>query len=178
MPLAIGILPVGSVPALLILFSITVLLLICVVTLVKGADRRFAFSMLVLSCLFLASGFVVAPGKVFQIGFRQRILSTVSPAELREIARVCSTAMPLDGRLPGPGNWSLSDEPEYRETWNVLTNRTSLGKLDSPTVIFNHASSVEIAWGGALAGHWGVIIQKDGAAGGDIAPGIRTFRGE
>jgi hypothetical protein len=127
-----------------------------------------------LSLLFLAAGFFTARANIFQIGFRQRILSTVSPAELREIARVCSTAIPLDGRLPGPQNWSPSDEPEYRGKWNVLIERTSLGKLDAPTVIFNHADSVEIDWGGALVGHWGIIIQKNGSVGGDIAPDIRT----
>jgi len=177
MPLSIWILPVQSVPVLLIFFSITLLLSICIVTLAKGTDRRFAFSMLALSLLFLAAGFFTARANIFQIGFRQRILSTVSPAELREIAPVCSTAIPLDGRLPGPQNWSPSDEPEYRGKWNVLIERTSLGKLDAPTVIFNHADSVEIDWGGALVGHWGIIIQKNGSVGGDIAPGIRTFNG-
>jgi len=91
MPLSIWILPVQSVPVLLIFFSITLLLSICVVTLVKGANRRLAFSMLALSWLFLLPVFVINPARIFQIGFRQRILSTVSPAELREIARVCST---------------------------------------------------------------------------------------
>jgi len=55
-----------------------------------------------------------------------------------------------------------------------LIDRTSLGKLDAPTVIFNHADAVEIDWGGALVGHWGIIIQKNGSVGGDIAPDIRT----
>lgn len=55
-----------------------------------------------------------------------------------------------------------------------MIERTSLGKLDAPTVIFNHADSVEIDWGGALVGHWGIIIQKNGSVGGDIAPDIRT----
>jgi hypothetical protein len=173
----IGPLPAKIVPGLIIFFSSILLAALCIVTLAQGKNRRLAFTMLVLSCLFLAPGFVITPPKVFQIGFRQRILATVSPTELREIAHVCSTTISLDGRLPGPGNWSPADEPEYRETWNVLTSRTSLGKLDAPTVIFNHANSVEIAWGGALAGHWGVIIQKTGSASGDIAPGIRTYRG-
>ena len=44
-------------------------------------------------------------------------------------------------------------------------------------LIFNHADKVEIAWGGALVGHWGVIIQKNGSVGGDIAADIRTFYG-
>jgi len=174
LPLLIGPLPAQIVPVLIILFSSITLAAICIVTLVQGSNRRLAFSMLFLSWLFLAPGFVITPAKVFQIGFRQRILSTVSPAELREIARVCSTAIPLDGRLPGPMNWSPSNEPEYRGTWNVLIDRTSLGKLDAPTVIFNHAEAVEIDWGGALAGHRGIIIQKNGSVGGDIAPDIRT----
>jgi hypothetical protein len=113
---------------------------------------------------------------MFQIGFRHRINSTVSPAELREIARVCSDTLPLDGRLPGPEKWSLWNETEHRATWNTLVNSTSLRKLDPWMLIFNYADKVEITWGGPL-GHWGIIIQKNGSVGGDIAPGIRTFNG-
>jgi hypothetical protein len=170
----IGPLPAQIVPFLIIFFSSILLAALCIVTLAQRSNRRLAFTMLALSCLFLAPGLIITPPKVVQIGFRQRILATVSPAELREIALVCSTVIPLDGRLPGPWNWSPADEPESRGTWNVLTNRTSLGKLDAPTVIFNHADAVEIDWGGALAGHWGIIIQKNGSVGGDIAPDIRT----
>jgi hypothetical protein len=177
MPLSIGILPAYIVPVLIILFSTMALFVICVVTLVQGRNRRLAFSMLVLSLLFLAAGFFIAPANIFQIGFRHRIKSTISPAELREIARVCSNALPLDGCLPGPKKWSLWNETEHRATWNALASSTSLGKLDSSMVIFNHANEVEIAWGGTLVGHWGVIIQKTGSGSGDIAPDIRTFVG-
>lgn len=175
MPLSIGMLPAQIVPVLIILFSTIALLVICVVTLVKGRNRRLAFSMLALSLLFSVSGLVVAPAKIFQIGFRHGIKSTISSAELREIARVCSNTLPLNGRLPGPKKWSLWNETEHRATWNALVNSTSLGKLDSSMVIFNYADEVEIAWGGALVGHWGVIIQKTGSSSGDIAPGIKTF---
>jgi hypothetical protein len=177
MPLSIGIFPAEFVPVSLILFSIIGLLVLCVVTLVKNANRRLAFSMLVLSLLFVASVLVVAPFRVFQIGFRHRINSTISPAELREIARVCSNVLPIDARLPGPKKWSLWNETEHRTAWDAMVNSTALGKLDSSLIIFNHANTVEIAWGGALVGHWGVIIQKTPSASGDIAPGIRTFNG-
>ena len=176
MPLSIGMLPVHIVPLLTILFSIMALFVICVVALATGRNRRLAFSMLVLSLLFLMPAFLIGPS-IFQIGFRQRTKSTVSPAELREIARACSNALPLDGRLPGPKKWSLWNEAEHRTTWDALVNSTSLGKLDSSMLIFNHADEVEIAWGGALVGHWGIIIQKNGSVGGDIAPDIRTFYG-
>src|ERR1017187_656929 len=175
MLLLIGILPVQIVPVLTILFSTMALFVTCAETLVKRTNRRLAFSMLVLSLLFLAPGFFIAPARIFQIGFRHGIKSTISPAELREIARVCSNALPPDGRLPGPKKWSLWNETEHRATWNALASSTSLGKLDSSMVIFNHADEVEIAWGGALVGHWCVIIQKTGSGSGDIAPGIKTF---
>lgn len=177
MPLSIGIFPVGGVSALLILFSITVLLFICAVTLVKGADRRFAFSMLALSLFLLAVGFFTSRANFFQMGFRHRIKSAISPAELREIARVCSDTLPLDGSLPGPTKRSLWNETEHRATWSALASSTSLGRLDSSMVIFNYAEKVEIVWGGALVGHWGIIIHKNGSGSGDLAPGIRTFNG-
>jgi len=177
MPLAFGLFPFSLVPGLTMLFSATALLVICAENLAKGTNRRLAFSLLVLLLLFLAPLFFIGPAKMFQIGFRHRINSTVSPAELREIARVCSDTLPLDGRLPGPEKWSLWNETEHRATWNTLVNSTSLGKLDPWMLIFNYADKVEITWGGALVGHWAIIIQKNGSVGGDIAPGIRTFNG-
>jgi len=177
LPLFIAPLPAQIVPVLIILFSSIMLVATCLVTLVQRSNRRLAFSMLVLSGLFLAPGFVITPAKVFQIGFRQRIRSIVSPAELREIARVCANVLPIDGRLPGTNLWSSLNENEYPTTWNTLANSTAVGKFDSWMMIFNHADSVEIVWGSALVGHWGLIIQKNGTGSGDIAPGIRTFKG-
>jgi hypothetical protein len=179
MPLALLSVPFPAqiIPVLIILFSSLTLAALCIVTLVQRSNRRLAFSMLVLSWLILLPGFVITPAKVFQIGFRQRINSTISPAELREITRACSNVLPINGRLPGPKKWSLWNETEHRAAWDALENSTALGKLDSSMLIFNHADSVEIAWGGALPGHWGVIIQKNGSGSGDIAPGIRTYWG-
>ena len=46
-------------------------------------------------------------------------------------------------------------------------------------VIFKRPQFVEITWGGALAGHWGVAIDTGSEMKpGDIAPGIRTFVAE
>jgi hypothetical protein len=48
--------------------------------------------------------------------------------------------------------------------------------LDPSLTIFNRSDAVEISWGGALIGHWGVIIQPDGKTEtGDVAGGITTF---
>jgi hypothetical protein len=50
-----------------------------------------------------------------------------------------------------------------------------IDKLDPWMVIFKHSRSVEISWGGALAGHWGIIIDTGpDRKPGDIALGIKT----
>jgi hypothetical protein len=51
-----------------------------------------------------------------------------------------------------------------------------LSKLDPSLTVYNGTDIVAISWGGALVGHWGLIIQVDSETGtGDIANGIRTF---
>jgi hypothetical protein len=58
----------------------------------------------------------------------------------------------------------------------MLTNSTSLGKLDSFIVIYQQPNNVELSWGGALIGHWGVRVENaTTTATGDIAPGVATF---
>ena len=57
-----------------------------------------------------------------------------------------------------------------------LIEATALSKLDPTLTFFNGPNAVTISWGGALVGHWGLIIQTDGKSeGGDIARDITTF---
>jgi hypothetical protein len=175
MPLVLILLPLFVVLDLAMLFCAIVLLVMGIGNFANGIHRRLAINLLVLLFLALASLFFYKPAKIFQMGFRHRINSRVSPAQLREIARVCSNILPIDGRLPGPDK-PLWNETEHRKVWDNLTNSTALGKLDPYVLIFNHEDKVELVWGGPL-GHWGVIILKTGSGSGDIAPGIRTFNG-
>src|SRR5437867_1961525 len=168
--------PAQVAPILISLVCLASLVVLLVVALVKRRPAGKALRSLVIALLLFASGFALAPARVFQAGFRQRIRSTVSPDELRAIARLCHEKLPPHGRLPGPGKSSLWNETEHGPQWNALVESSSLAKLDPSLTIFNNADTVSIAWGGALVGQWGLIIQADGKTEtGDIAEGIRTF---
>jgi hypothetical protein len=131
---------------------------------------------LALACIFFAAGFAISPAELFMAGFRQRIKSTISPRELKEIARVCHEKLPIDKTFPGPEKWSLWNETEHRSQWDSLIRSTSLVKLDPWLTILNRSDSVAIGWGGALIGHWGLVIQTDEKLrAGDFAEGIQTF---
>ena len=176
MPLCIAGLPTEMAPKLMSLFCLVWLVVLFVVALINRRPLGKTLSALALSSFFLVLGFAVAPAKVFQAGFRQRIRSTITPEELRTIARVCHETLPIHGQLPGPEKGSLWNESEHRPQWTALVQSTALGKLDPWLTVFNKANTVEIAWGGAMVGHWGLIIQTEGKMDvGDIADGIRTF---
>jgi hypothetical protein len=163
--------------ALVALGSTAALFVLVVVALVRRRQRRLVIGCLALALLvFLANG-LVPPVELFRIGFRHRLQATITPEQLRQIAIKCSELMPQEGQLPGPGK-NLWVEAEHAATWAALTNATAIGKLDPSLCIYNHTDEIEILWGGALAGHWGVVIaKKPGLAEGDIAPGIRTVYG-
>ena len=174
--LAIGAFPAQIVPMLAAVFSLASLFVCLVFALITRRPARRAAAALTISLLFFMVGFAISPAKVFQAGFRHRITLTVSVDELRGIARVCHLTLPVDGRLPGPQKTSLWNESEHRAQWKALTGATALGKLDSWLTVHNGTDTVTISWGGALVGHWGLIIQTDSKGGtGDIASDIRTF---
>lgn len=175
-PLSIAGFPAQILPMLMSLFCLASLIVSLIMALIKRNAAGKALSFLAFSLFLFVINFAIVPASSFQAGFRQKISSSVSPGELREIARVCHETLPVPSSLPGPGKKSLWDESEHKAKWNVLMNSTSLGKLDPSLTIFNSPDSVELAWGGALVGHWGLVIQTDGKLKtGDIAEGIRTF---
>lgn len=176
-PLTIGFFPARGVTFLITVLCLMSLVILLVDTCYKRGPAAKTVLLLVLACVLFALGFAISPTKLFLTGFRQRIKTTVSPAELREIAQVCHDKLPIDRPLPGPQKWSLWNESEHRSQWNLLVESTSLGKLDPSLVIFNREDTVEISWGGAL-GHWGLIIRAEGKPWrGDLGEGIKTYAG-
>lgn len=178
-PLAIGPFPVQIVSVLAAFLSLASLFASVIFALIKRRPAQRVVVTLAVSFSICLVGFAVAPAKVFRVGFRHRITSTVTADdadELREIARVSRQTLPMEGRLPGPEKSSLWNESEHRAQWTVLEKDTALDKLDPTLTLFNEPNTVTISWGGALVGHWGVIIQTDGQTGvGDIASDIATF---
>jgi hypothetical protein len=176
--LSIGPLPLRAFTFLTILLCLISLFIMLVNACRKQHPAGKTLFLLAIACVIFSIGFLISPTKLFLAGFRQRIQSTVSPGELREIARVCHDELPADKPLPGPQKLSLWDESEHRSQWNRLIRSTSLGKLDPWMTVTNHSDNVVIAWGGALIGHWGLIIQTNGRLPvGDLAEGIQTFAG-
>ena len=176
MPLSVVGLPAQIIPSLLSLVCLGCLLVTLIVALIRRRERPVALATAGLALLFFMLVFAVAPATVFQNGFRSRIKSTLTPDELREIALVVHETLPEGGRLPGPEKRSLWDEDKHRTQWGLLVETTAIAELDPWMLILKHPDSVELSWGGALVGHWGVIIdtgteQRDG----DIATGIRSY---
>jgi hypothetical protein len=176
MPVSIAGLPAQIVPHLINTSCIGCLLLLLLLAMVKRKHVGATVTALLLSTAFAAAGFLFPPARLFKLGFRERLQARLSVDELRQIARVFQQNAPPDGKLPGPGKRSLWTEQEHAPFWTALTNSTSLGKLDSFIVIYKQPDNVELSWGGALIGHWGVRIKNAATAtDGDIAPGIATF---
>ena len=176
MPISIFNLPAEIVPYFINFACAVSLLVLLFMAMAKRKQVIVALFALLLSIGFAAVGFITPPIKVFQLGFRERIKATLSADELRQIARVFQENAPTNGFLPGPRKGSLWTENEHGPLWTKMTNSTSLGKLDDWVVVFKHPDEVELSWGGALVGHWGVRIKNEPAtSAGDIAPGIATF---
>lgn len=175
-PLAIGPFPVQILSVLAAFLSLASLFALVIFALIKRRPAQGVMVALGVSFSICLVGFAVTPAKVFRVGFRHRINSSVTADELREIARVSHQTLPMQGRMPGPGKTSLWNESEHRAQWTALSKSTALSKLDPALTLFNGPNAVTISWGGALVGHWGLIIQTDGKSeGGDIASDIATF---
>jgi hypothetical protein len=178
MPLSIAGFPAEVIPFLASLFCLACLLGSLTIAFFKRKPAGGISFVLGISFLLFALGFAISPAKVFRAGFRRRIQSSISPYELRQIAHACHQILPPDKFLPGPEKWSLSDESQYRAKWQKLTESTAVDRLDPWLVIFDHGDTVELSWGGALIGHWGLIIQTgDKTEPGDVDDGIKTFIG-
>ena len=171
-------LPAPIVSFLISLVLLGALFLILLVALIRKQDRTGFLLAAGLGLLLFVLPFLVKPEIAFQAGLRTRITSQVSPDELREIATRIEVSVREGNRLPSPMKKSLWSE-DYRESWEELVRNTSIDQLDPAMVISHRPDSVEITWGGARSGHWGVSIDTGSEAKpGDIAPGIRTYLAE
>jgi hypothetical protein len=174
-PLTLGAFPAAIVPLLIGLLCLASLVITMLVALIKRRDRSGVLLFGALGFLLFLLPFVVTQATVFQAGFRARIKSKVTPEEIYQIADAVQKILPEGDKLPGPGKSSLWSE-EYRARWDFLVRKTKIDKLDPWMVISKHSRSVVISWGGALAGHWGIIIDSGpDRKPGDIALGIKTF---
>jgi hypothetical protein len=182
--LSVGGLPANVIPSLLELFALLALVILLFVSIKRSSGVATTVVSLLIAIHCFIGGCAVSRARVFQTGFRHKIQKTISAEELRTLAYVARSHIPVGGYIPGPAKLSLWTEAEHAKTWSILTNTTSLGKLDPWVVIAVRDDVVELSWGGALVGHWGLFIRDVAPRvnqtmedSGDIAPDISTFIG-
>lgn len=175
MDLIIMWMPAGLVPMLITIMCTFYLIVISIVSLFQRNARLVVLTCAGLGCLFFLIIFTVQQARIFQIGFRTRIESQITPEELRQIAASVQNLLPENGRIAGPEK-NFSTTKDERRQWEILSDTTAIEKLDQWMVIFNNPQTVGISWGGALIGHWGIKIDTGSEqTPGDIALGIRTY---
>jgi hypothetical protein len=186
MPLSIWDLPAQVMP-----FVIQLLCLLAFIVLLVLARKRHQGAFVTAVCL-LISGFLLLGGclvsqeQMFREGFRHRIQSRISPEELRVVAAAARAQIPVGESLSSTVDGAVRAQTED-DRWANLMGRTSLGKLDSGVVVTVRYDSVELWWGGAMMGNWGLVIYDLSRAegeqsqrpqekrSGDIDPSISTF---
>ena len=150
-------LPATVLPFLL-LFVSSVALAWCWIRSILAKHDSFAVGvMLSLAVVLFVSSIILRPSYLFQRGFCHYAKTVLTADEWRSISRVAQGCLGPEGRLPGPDK-NLFDEKEHRALWSNLCRSTQIQKLDPSLMIFVRPEETEIVWGGALAGHRGVIV--------------------
>ena len=159
-PLTIGFLPAG-----LFLFAFTVLASCAAGTAALIALCRRHVGYAGVLAVTIAFCWLVSPmfeGRfAFLFGLATRLHQLSSPSEIRLVAQTCLSAMPNGGQVFGPRK-VMGPKPEEAEqsqrAWSAIS-RYSFVRLDGDTcVVFVRPPEVSFTWGGALPGHWGILV--------------------
>lgn len=152
------------VQALLLLFAIVLIGLVVLSlfkTIFAQQDRRFRRVILLSSALvvFFAMLFTLPSGGFwFLQGFKFGLLQRFSLDELNEIAAVARQVVP-EGSLILPADiGSQRGEPDNAQRWSDFISRVPVKHLNPRFVVYNRDGEIQIEWGGALTGHWGLRI--------------------
>jgi hypothetical protein len=158
-------LALGFFPASLFLFGFAALAsCFAAIVAVVGIFRRHVRYALLLA-FTLAVCWLVSPWFVgrsaFLLGLATRLHHLSSPDEIRAVAQTCLSAMPSGGQIFGPRK-VMGPKPEEAEQsqrgWSAIS-RFSFVHLDGDTcVVFVRPPEVSFTWGGALPGHWGILV--------------------
>lgn len=118
-----------------------------------------ALTIVVAATLAFAHFSLYLPG--FLHGLRDRFVMKVGYPKMREFAKEMSGTgtEALIGR-PYPGSQAT---PEQRKRWDDLAARYPfLGWNDGAGVVIVRGGIVQLTWGSALVGHWGVQVAPEG----------------
>jgi len=182
----------SMLPTSLFLFALTALATIvaAVVSLIALFRRRFAYTLVlaltIVACWFISPWF--AGRSLFLHGLAARLHQSSSSAEIQSVAQTCLSLMPSGGKVFGPKK-HMGPRPEEVEqsqrVWAAISSHAFV-HLDRDTcVVFVEPPEVSFTWGGALAGHWGILIGRPSESAPGFhyetlrfAEGIILFRGE
>jgi len=163
-PLSILLFPLGLLPILLGVFCG----LFTRGSIVWGIVRQrrmkeslVALVILVLSCVLFLT-LTRLPVRPFLLGFRYRIFSVMTADALRMAAMRASALLDAeDPSLWGSGaKASYSVSAKDQAFWAKMREVPGFSRLPRYLVIRSRGGVVEISWGSALAGHWGMRIQR------------------
>ena len=154
-PLCVDIFPAQIVPFLIRLIALVGLITCLISAMLGKSAKRVPAICLVIAIACFACDWLSSPTRFFKAGFRVRIRRTISADELRTIARVARTEIPMgnvsfrpgEGILPSPGKGSLWNEAEHRKIWDAIVNQTAIGKLDPGLVVLVSSNDVVLSWG-------------------------------
>ncbi len=150
-------LPADLLPLLSLFVACVVVLSKCVRSVVTKC-HVVATAWLLFICLTLfVVRLAIRPADIFHRGFHDYAGSVLTADEWRSISRVAQQRLLPEGQLPGPRK-NLWNEKEHRVLWSDLCRTTPIQKLDASLMIVVRPEATEVVWGGALAGHRGVII--------------------
>jgi hypothetical protein len=98
----------------------------------------------------------------FLQGFRCGVLQRVSLSEIQEIATIAARIVP-DGSLILPLVGTGRGEPDNSARWNAFRSQAPIGNLSGKFVVYHRDGTVQLEWGGALTGHWGLRVGQPAA---------------
>lgn len=150
-------LPADLLPLLLLFVACVILLSSCVRSVVSKRHTVVTAWMFFICLMLFVVRLAVRPADLFHRGFHHYAKTVLTADEWRSISRLAQERLGPEGRLPGPDK-NLWDEKEHRALWSDLCGATQIQRLDPSLMIFVRPKETEVVWGGALAGHRGVII--------------------
>jgi hypothetical protein len=96
----------------------------------------------------------------YLLGFKYRVQRLSSSQELREIADKARELLIEQRWLPGPGK-NLWEEEVHAELWEKMPKSKIIsGNTNFVVISVDDNYDVNLSWGGALVGHWGIRIAE------------------
>lgn len=147
---------------LFVLISVTtcVAAVLVLVALVRRRLRCASILALIVAVSWLFSPWFVARS-AFLLGFRTRLHHSSSPTEIQSVAQTCISLMPNGGRIYGPQKImapSPIEAEQSQRAWDAISSHSFVHLNGDTCVIVVEPPAVRFIWGGALPGHWGILV--------------------